>query len=317
MYNPQLKHWLGRISAPSLVLWGDSDGIVTSPLITAAPMRELIPGAGIRTPDPETCRPPSRSREHARALCRAGDGFPRRLMLRRGLGWPLHRRPKCCALCSYRVILLARSWKHRPWARTSSFAPTAPGAAPAQSRLKTRAPPPMCSSCSPTSPAGTTPDSLLLGQGAGARFACGPDGNGGADRQIPARRRRRRQLPGQAAWPGLPAAGLIARIVRGYTFVSRNYVPGDCIHLAGFSRGAYAVRALAGLIAAQGLLDAAKTDLADKGAAYRLGAAVWYAYRRAVLAAAAAASGAILAVAGRAGRAAAGVLHPAGRRRPA
>jgi pimeloyl-ACP methyl ester carboxylesterase len=29
MYNPQLKHWLGRISAPSLVLWGDHDGVVS------------------------------------------------------------------------------------------------------------------------------------------------------------------------------------------------------------------------------------------------------------------------------------------------
>ena len=29
MYNPQLKQWLGRISAPTLVLWGDHDGIVT------------------------------------------------------------------------------------------------------------------------------------------------------------------------------------------------------------------------------------------------------------------------------------------------
>ena len=29
MYNPQLKQWLGRISVPSLVLWGDHDGVVT------------------------------------------------------------------------------------------------------------------------------------------------------------------------------------------------------------------------------------------------------------------------------------------------
>ena len=29
MYNPQLKQWLGRISSPSLVLWGDHDGVVT------------------------------------------------------------------------------------------------------------------------------------------------------------------------------------------------------------------------------------------------------------------------------------------------
>ena len=29
MFNPQLKHWLHRISAPALVLWGESDRIVT------------------------------------------------------------------------------------------------------------------------------------------------------------------------------------------------------------------------------------------------------------------------------------------------
>lgn len=29
MYNPQLKRWLGRISVPTLVLWGASDRIVT------------------------------------------------------------------------------------------------------------------------------------------------------------------------------------------------------------------------------------------------------------------------------------------------
>jgi len=29
MYNPQLKKWLGRISVPTLVLWGANDGIVT------------------------------------------------------------------------------------------------------------------------------------------------------------------------------------------------------------------------------------------------------------------------------------------------
>jgi pimeloyl-ACP methyl ester carboxylesterase len=29
MFNPQLKHWLHRINAPTLVLWGESDRIVT------------------------------------------------------------------------------------------------------------------------------------------------------------------------------------------------------------------------------------------------------------------------------------------------
>jgi uncharacterized protein (DUF2235 family) len=81
---------------------------------------------------------------------------------------------------------------------------------------------------------------------------------------------------------GTIGSGLIARIVRGYTFISRNYVPGDQIFIIGFSRGAYTARALAGLIAAKGLLDATKNDLADKDSAYRLGSAVWFGYRQMV-----------------------------------
>lgn len=79
---------------------------------------------------------------------------------------------------------------------------------------------------------------------------------------------------------GTGGAGLITRIVRGYTFVSRNYGVGDRIFLIGFSRGAYTARALAGLIAARGLIDAAKIELTDKEGAYRLGSAEWFAYRR-------------------------------------
>jgi hypothetical protein len=85
---------------------------------------------------------------------------------------------------------------------------------------------------------------------------------------------------------GVLGAGLITRIVRGYTFVSRSYAPGDRIYLVGFSRGAYTARALAGLISAKGLLDPAAFDLSDKERAYRLGSAVWYQYRRDGLAAA-------------------------------
>jgi uncharacterized protein (DUF2235 family) len=80
-------------------------------------------------------------------------------------------------------------------------------------------------------------------------------------------------------------AGLITRVVRGYTFVSRNYEAGDKIYLVGFSRGAYTARALAGLISAKGLLSAADAGTDDdKGPGYRLGAAVWYQWRHAVLA---------------------------------
>jgi uncharacterized protein (DUF2235 family) len=82
---------------------------------------------------------------------------------------------------------------------------------------------------------------------------------------------------------GAFGAGIISRIVRGYTFVSRYYEPGDKIFLIGFSRGAYTARALGGLIVAKGLLDATALDLSDKVAAYRLGSAVWYDWRRDVL----------------------------------
>jgi uncharacterized protein (DUF2235 family) len=82
---------------------------------------------------------------------------------------------------------------------------------------------------------------------------------------------------------GSIGSGLIARIVRGYTFLSRNYTTGDRIFIVGFSRGAYTARALAGLVAAQGLLDATKLDLTDKTQAYRLSSAVWYQQRRTLL----------------------------------
>ncbi|MCS2158975.1 DUF2235 domain-containing protein [Scandinavium sp. H11S7] len=80
---------------------------------------------------------------------------------------------------------------------------------------------------------------------------------------------------------GVFGAGIIERIVRGYTFISRNYQPGDRIYLVGFSRGAYTVRALAGMIGKCGLLDASKLDLTDKVSAYRLGSAAWANYRKA------------------------------------
>ena len=74
---------------------------------------------------------------------------------------------------------------------------------------------------------------------------------------------------------GVFGAGVIARIIRGYTFISREYEPGDSIHIAGFSRGAYTARALAGMISAVGLLDASKYDTDDKSRAYLRGFAAW------------------------------------------
>jgi pimeloyl-ACP methyl ester carboxylesterase len=43
MYNPQLPRWLGRINVPTLLLWGESDGVVTPDYGRA--YSRLIPGA--------------------------------------------------------------------------------------------------------------------------------------------------------------------------------------------------------------------------------------------------------------------------------
>lgn len=85
---------------------------------------------------------------------------------------------------------------------------------------------------------------------------------------------------------GVFGEGFIERIVRGYTFLSRNYAPGDRVYLAGFSRGAYTVRALAGMVAKMGLLpqdamhDADGTY--DAETAYKLGIFVWSRHRKAM-----------------------------------
>jgi pimeloyl-ACP methyl ester carboxylesterase len=47
MFNPQLKHWLHRIGVPTLVLWGESDGIVTPDY--GRHYAGLIPGAVFQT----------------------------------------------------------------------------------------------------------------------------------------------------------------------------------------------------------------------------------------------------------------------------
>ena len=83
---------------------------------------------------------------------------------------------------------------------------------------------------------------------------------------------------------GVFGEGFVERIVRGYTFVSRNYVPGDRVHLIGFSRGAYTARALGGMILGMGLLDGEKTFGAgaswEADLAYKMGISVWTQYRK-------------------------------------
>lgn len=79
---------------------------------------------------------------------------------------------------------------------------------------------------------------------------------------------------------GAFGAGVLTRIVRGYTFISRYYSPGDRIYIFGFSRGAYTARALAGMITSVGVMDANKIDLSDKIDAYRYGLDAWIKYRQ-------------------------------------
>lgn len=79
---------------------------------------------------------------------------------------------------------------------------------------------------------------------------------------------------------GAFGAGVVQRIVRGYTYISRNYQPGDHIFIIGFSRGAYTARALAGMIATQGLL---KTSFkSGSQESYQAATDAWFYYRNTV-----------------------------------
>src|SRR5437879_3784689 len=59
--------------------------------------------------------------------------------------------------------------------------------------------------------------------------------------------------------------GLDDKVLQSYLFLVRNYQPGDQIYLFGFSRGAYTVRVLAGLIHKVGLISPEQTNLAGSG----------------------------------------------------
>lgn len=56
-------------------------------------------------------------------------------------------------------------------------------------------------------------------------------------------------------------AGLEAKVGQAYVFLMRHYEPGDQIYLYGFSRGAYTVRVLAGVLHKFGLLSAGSENL--------------------------------------------------------
>ena len=82
---------------------------------------------------------------------------------------------------------------------------------------------------------------------------------------------------------GAVGLGLVARVVRGYTYLSRMYAPGDRLYILGFSRGAYTARALAGLVTRQGLLDWAAMKLeAGSEQSYSAGLAAWQQYKKAI-----------------------------------
>jgi uncharacterized protein (DUF2235 family) len=59
--------------------------------------------------------------------------------------------------------------------------------------------------------------------------------------------------------------GLDDKVLQSYLFLVRHYEPGDRIYLFGFSRGAYTVRVLAGLIHKVGLIAPEQANLAASG----------------------------------------------------
>jgi uncharacterized protein (DUF2235 family) len=67
---------------------------------------------------------------------------------------------------------------------------------------------------------------------------------------------------------GAFGAGIDRKIQNAYRFLSLNHAPGDEIYLFGFSRGAYTVRSLSGLIYNSGLLD--REHVRRIGEAYEL-----------------------------------------------
>ncbi|MDX2276521.1 MAG: DUF2235 domain-containing protein [Hyphomonadaceae bacterium] len=64
-------------------------------------------------------------------------------------------------------------------------------------------------------------------------------------------------------WNGMTGADLDQHLLDAYLFLNLNYEPGDQIFLFGFSRGAYTVRTLAGLLRKCGVLRRDSVDKAD------------------------------------------------------
>jgi len=69
---------------------------------------------------------------------------------------------------------------------------------------------------------------------------------------------------------GAFGAGLSVNLLRAYRFLVERYEPGDSLHFFGFSRGAFTVRSLAGMLANSGLLRRdAQVTIDDAFALYR------------------------------------------------
>jgi len=79
-----------------------------------------------------------------------------------------------------------------------------------------------------------------------------------------------------AALGGIFGFGLKRNVIDIYSFCCRNYAPGDRIYGFGFSRGAFTIRVVAGLIAREGLVP----YTGDEAALARYAADAYRAYRR-------------------------------------
>ncbi len=67
-------------------------------------------------------------------------------------------------------------------------------------------------------------------------------------------------LSGLSLWQGMTGADLDDNLLEAYLFLNLNYEPGDALYLFGFSRGAYTVRSLAGLLRKCGILRRSHMD---------------------------------------------------------
>src|SRR3954464_3283226 len=79
---------------------------------------------------------------------------------------------------------------------------------------------------------------------------------------------------------GATGWGLSRNIKQLYGELARVYEPGDRIYLFGFSRGAFTVRTLAGLITTCGILDVSKPEYSTNASFWRAIRAAYQAYRQ-------------------------------------